>query len=229
MSELMLLGMGGLAREVLAAVRTSGQYDVLGILDDDPELLGTTIEGTVVMGALADAPAFTKAFFSVCLPSGRDREGLVGRLSLLGVHEDRYATVVDPDVRVPRDSRIGPGSIVMRNATISPQARIGRHVLLKPHVNVGCCAQVGDFATLHPRVSVGEGTRIGRAAHLGMNAGIGDGLVVGDYSYVGMRSAVTHNVPEHETWAGVPARAEAASNENPDYGPLRGRHGDATL
>ncbi|MFF2344679.1 acetyltransferase [Pseudarthrobacter sp. NPDC058119] len=213
MSELMLLAMGGLAREVLAAVRNSGQYDVLGILDDDPELLGTTIGGAVVMGALADAPAFTKALFTVCIPCGRDREDLVDRLSLLGVHEDRYATVVDPDVRVPKDSRIGTGSIVMRNATIAPQARIGRHVLLKPHVNVGYRASVDDFATLHPRVSVGEGARIGRAAHLGMNAGVGDGVAVGNYSRVEMRSAVMHNVPEHETWAGVPARREAAPND----------------
>ncbi|UTT68715.1 acetyltransferase [Arthrobacter sp. DNA4] len=212
MSELMLLAMSGLAQEVLAAVRVSGQYDVLGILDDDPELLGTSIDGTVVMGSLSDAHTFKKALFTVCLPSGRDREAVVDRLAMLGVHEDRYATVVDPDVRVPRDSWIGPGSIVMRNATIAPQAHIGRHVLLQPQVNVGCCVRVSDFATLFPGVSVGEGARIGRAAHLGMNAGVGDGLAVGDYSNVEMRSAVLHNVPEHETWAGVPARAEAGAS-----------------
>jgi serine acetyltransferase len=45
-----------------------------------------------------------------------------------------------------------------------------------------------------------------------MNAGVGDGLAVGDYSNVEMRSAVLHNVPEHETWAGVPARAEAGAS-----------------
>lgn len=208
----MLLAMSGLAQEVLAAVRVSGQYDVLGILDDDPELLGTSIDGTVVMGSLSDAHTFKKALFTVCLPSGRDREAVVDRLAMLGVHEDRYATVVDPDVRVPRDSWIGPGSIVMRNATIAPQAHIGRHVLLQPQVNVGCCVRVSDFATLFPGVSVGEGARIGRAAHLGMNAGVGDGLAVGDYSNVEMRSAVLHNVPEHETWAGVPARAEAGAS-----------------
>ncbi|WP_457945913.1 acetyltransferase [Pseudarthrobacter sp. alpha12b] len=212
MSELMLLAMSGLAREVLAAVRSSGQYDVLGILDDDPELLGTSVDGTMVMGAISDAPAFRKALFTACLPSGRDREALVDRLSLLDVHEDRYATVVDPEVRVPRDSRIGPGSIVMRNATIAPQAHIGRHVVLQPHVNVGCSVRVSDFATLSSRVAVGEGARIGRAVHLGMNAGIAEGLAVGDYSHVEMRSAVMHNVPEHQTWAGVPARAGAGTS-----------------
>lgn len=208
LSELMLLAMSGLAREVLAAVRSSGEYDVLGILDDDPDLLGTSIDGTVVMGAITDAPAFNRALFTVCLPGGREREALVERLSLLGVDEDRYATVVDPGVRVPRDSRIGPGSIVMRNATIAPQASIGSHVLLKPQVNVGCSVRVGDFATLSPRVSVGAGARIGRAAELGMSAGVGDGLSVGDYSQIGLGSAVLQHVPERETWAGVPAQAQ---------------------
>lgn len=207
LSELMLLAMSGLTREVLAAVRTSGEYDVLGILDDDPDILGTSVDGTVVMGAIADAHAFKRALFTVCLPGGSEREALVERLSLLGVDEDRYATVVDPDVRVPRDSRIGHGSIVMRNATIAPQASIGSHVLLKPQVNVGCSARVGDFATLSPRVSVGEGSRIGRAAQLGMHAGVGSGLSVGDYSQIEMGSAVLQHVPEGETWAGVPARS----------------------
>jgi len=206
LSELIMLAMSGLAREVLAAVRSSGEYDVLGILDDDPDLLGTSIDGTVVMGAITDAPAFNRALFTVCLPGGREREALVERLSLLGVDEDRYATVVDPGVRVPRDSRIGPGSIVMRNATIAPQASIGAHALLKPQVNVGCSVRVGDFATLSPRASVGEGARIGRAAELGMSAGVGDGLSVGDYSQIEMGAAVLQHVPERETWSGVPAQ-----------------------
>ncbi|WP_307424509.1 acetyltransferase [Pseudarthrobacter defluvii] len=214
MTELMLLAMTGLAREVLAAVRSSGQYDVLGILDDDARLLGTSIDGTVVMGAITDARAFRQALFTVCLPGGREREALVHRMSLLGVGDDRYATVVDPDVRVPRDSRIGPGSIVMRNATIAPQASIGSHVLVKPQANVGCGVRVGDFATLSPRVSVGEGARIGRAADLGMNAGVGDGLSVGDYSHIGMSSAVMQRVPDRETWAGVPARVVPGLDES---------------
>lgn len=45
MSEVILIAATGLAREVLAMVRSSGQYDVLGVLDEAKEMAGATIEG----------------------------------------------------------------------------------------------------------------------------------------------------------------------------------------
>ncbi|HBH57182.1 MAG TPA: acetyltransferase, partial [Arthrobacter bacterium] len=45
MSELVLIAASGLAREVLTMVRASGQYDVVGVLDDDKEMAGITVDG----------------------------------------------------------------------------------------------------------------------------------------------------------------------------------------
>ena len=40
MTELLLIGASGLAREVLACVRENGQFDVVGVLDDDESRVG---------------------------------------------------------------------------------------------------------------------------------------------------------------------------------------------
>ena len=55
-SELILIAASGLAREVLAMVRSSGQYDVVGLLDDDKEMAGVTVDGAPVLGTIDDAP-----------------------------------------------------------------------------------------------------------------------------------------------------------------------------
>ena len=47
--------------------------------------------------------------------------------------------------------------------------------------------------------------RIGRAAHLGMNSSVRERSSIGSYATVGMGAAVLSNVPDGETWVGVPA------------------------
>jgi sugar O-acyltransferase (sialic acid O-acetyltransferase NeuD family) len=204
-SELILISVSGLAREVLAMVRSSGQYDVVGLLDDDKELAGVTVDGAPVLGSIDDAINYTHAFLLVCLASGRAREAVVERLASLGIHESRYATAIDPSVQYPEGCRIGRGSILLRNVTLTAAVTLGSHVVAMPAVTLAYDDDVADFATIAAGVSLGGGVRIGRAAYLGMNSSVRERTSVGDYATVGMGAAVLSNVPDEETWVGVPA------------------------
>jgi sugar O-acyltransferase (sialic acid O-acetyltransferase NeuD family) len=205
-SELILIAASGLAREVLAMVRSSGQYDVVGLLDDDKEMAGLTVDGAPVLGTIDDAPAYLHAFVLVCLNSGKSREKVVERLTALGLHEARYATAIDPSVECPEGCRIGRGSILMRNVTLTASVTLGSHVVAMPSVTFTHDDDVADFATFDAGVSLGGGVRIGRSAYLGMNSSVREGTSVGAYATVGMGAAVLSNVPDGETWVGVPAR-----------------------
>ncbi|MFY9633480.1 MAG: NeuD/PglB/VioB family sugar acetyltransferase [Cellulosimicrobium cellulans] len=206
MSELILIAATGLAREVMAMVRSSGQYDVVGLLDDDIELAGVTVDGAPVLGTIDDAPAYMHAFVLVCLSSGRSRESVVQRLAAMGLNEARYATAIDPSVECPEGCRIGRGSILLRNVTLTASVTLGSHVVAMPSVTFTHDDDAADFATFDAGVSLGGGVRIGRAASLGMNSSVREGVSVGAYATVGMGAAVLSNVPDGETWVGVPAR-----------------------
>ena len=212
MSELILLAASGLAREVLAMVRSSGQYDVLGLLDDDEELSGTSVDGAPVLGTIEDAVKFTHALLLVCLDSGRARESVVERLTELGLTESRYARAIDPTVRPPEGCRIGRGSILLPNVTLTASVTLGEHVVVMPGVTFTHDDDVADFSTFAAGVSLGGGVRIGRAAYLGMNSSVRERMSVGAYATIGMGAAVLSNVPDGETWIGVPAHAI-------DFGP----------
>lgn len=205
MSELILVAASGLAREVLAMVRSSGQYDVVGVLDDDKEMSGVTIDGAPVLGTINEAPNYKHAFILVCLGSGKAREAVVERLTAMGLHEARYATAIDPSVQTPEGCRIGRGSILLRNVTLTASVTLGSHVVAMPSVTFTFDDDVADFATFAAGVSLGGGVRIGRAAYLGMNSSVRERTSVGAYATVGMGAAVLSNVPDGETWVGVPA------------------------
>ncbi|MET4591940.1 NeuD/PglB/VioB family sugar acetyltransferase [Arthrobacter sp. 754] len=205
MSELILISASGLAREVLTMVRASGQYDVLGLLDDDREMAGVTVDGAPVLGTIDDAPKFTHALVLVCLASGKSREAVVERLAALGLRDARYATAIDPSVECPEGCRIGRGSILLKNVTLTASVTLGAHVVAMPSVTFTHDDDVADFATFAAGVSLGGGVRIGRAAYLGLNCSVRERTSVGSYATVGMGAAVLSNVPDGETWVGVPA------------------------
>lgn len=205
-SELLLIAASGLAREVLATVRRSGQYDIVGFLDDDEELSGIDVDGAPVLGPISDAPDYNHAFILVCIGSGRARKTVVDRLTALGISASRYATVIDPSVHTPEECRIGHGSILLQNVTLTASVTLGSHVVAMPGVTFTHDDDVADFATFAAGASLGGGVRVGRAASIGMNSSVRERTSVGAYATVGMGAAVLSNVPEGETWVGVPAR-----------------------
>ncbi|PYI68366.1 acetyltransferase [Arthrobacter livingstonensis] len=206
MTELILVAASGLAREVIASIHGGESYSIRGYLDDDPALAGTAPDGVPVLGRIDDAAAFPEEKFVVCAGKGASREGIVRRLEDLGVGADRYARVIDRTAVVSDSSVIGLGSILLANVVLTAGVRLGEHVVAMPQVTFTHDNQVADFATLTAGVSLGGGVRIGRGAYLGMNASVREECSIGAGATVGMGAAVVQDVPDGETWVGVPAR-----------------------
>ena len=205
MGELLIVSASGLAREVLAMVRSSGQYDVLGILDDDVELRGVSVDGATVLGGVESVLRYVNAKVIVCIESEIEREAAVGRLTQLGLPEGRFATAVDPDIPLMGMTFVGQGSILLHNVTVAPAVSLGRHVVAMPNVHLGCDVHIADFATLCAGASLGGGASLGRGVHVGMNSCVSEGITVGRYARIGMGAAVESSMPEFATWVGNPA------------------------
>lgn len=198
---ILLIGAGGLAREVLAA----GCGDVVGLLDDDPRLEGGTVAGAPVLGGVGLAAAREEALL-VCIGPGAGRRDVVARLASLGVGPSRYAGFVAGSARVGAGCRVGAGSILLDGVVVTADSTLGRHVVAMPHCTVTHDDRLGDYATLAAGVALGGGVTVGDAAYLGMNASVRQGVTIGAGATIGMGAAVLGDVPAGETWAGVPAR-----------------------
>ncbi|HEX4791826.1 MAG TPA: NeuD/PglB/VioB family sugar acetyltransferase, partial [Actinospica sp.] len=209
--ELYIVGAGGFAREtaqVLAAcIPAFGKsLRLLGFLDDDPALTGSSVDGVPVVGpsaAVHDAPY---AAVVLCVGNPGDpsaRERLADRL---GLQPQRYATVVHPSVSVSVDSVVGPGTVLLAQSVLTAGVRVGAHVAMMPRVVLTHDDVVEDFATLGSGVLLGGGVRIGRGAYIGAGAMVREKVAIGAGSVVGMGAVVLHDVPPGEVWVGNPAR-----------------------
>lgn len=206
MDNLILVGAGGLAREVGEAVTASGRYRILGVVDDDPSLHGTAVGGMPVLGGLDQVYWDRSSYVVVCTGRGRTREAIVAQLAIHDIGPSRFGTVVHPSVHVPRSCFLGVGSVLLAHVAITADAHIGRHVVAMPNVTVTHDDVVGDYATLCAGVSLAGGVTVGPGAYLGTNASVRQDLRVGAGSTLGMGSTLLEDLPDGETWAGVPAR-----------------------
>ncbi|MFS0866256.1 NeuD/PglB/VioB family sugar acetyltransferase [Microbacterium sp. 179-B 1A2 NHS] len=198
---LLLLGAGGLTREVLA----SGISGVVGVLDDDEARRGTEVAGIPVLGPIATAIGRDEQLL-VCIGPSRIRRGVVRALDAAGVPAERHATYIAPSARVGAGCVVAPGSILLDGVVVTADAMIGRHVVAMPNCVVTHDDVLADFVTLAAGVALGGRVLIGEAAYVGMNASVRPDCSIGREATVGMGAVVLVDVPAEETWAGVPAR-----------------------
>ena len=86
------------------------------------------------------------------------------------------------------DTFIGKGTKIDNLVHVAHNVSIGRH----------CCIIAGAV--------IGGSTTIGDFTWIGHNSSILQKIEIGSGVTIGMGSVVTKNVPDHETWAGNPAR-----------------------
>lgn len=209
--DLYIVGAGGFARETVQLLAAcipalAGSLRLLGFLDDDPKLTGSTVDAVPVVGTSAAVHGAPHASVVLCVGSPRNPLARMRLAERLGLPSQRYATVVHPSVSVSVDSVLGPGTVLLAQSVLTAGVRVGAHVAMMPRVVLTHDDVVEDYATLASGVLLGGGVRVGRGAYIGAGAMVREQVTIGAGSVVGMGSVVLRDVPPGEVWAGNPAR-----------------------
>lgn len=204
---LLLLAASGLAREAAVVARAIGDYEVIGFLDDNDSLWGTTFEGTSVLGGFDLLSTHADAHVVLCAGRGAARAAIAARLSAAGFDDARYATLVHPDATVSDESTVGAGTIVMAGAVLTTTVSVGRHVVLMPNVTLTHDNVLAECVTVAAGVSLGGWVHLGARSYVGMNASVRERVRLGEDVVVGMGAVVLRDVADGDTVIGNPARS----------------------
>ena len=204
--ELVILGAGGFAAEVIEAAEIAG-WVVTGLYDDAPDALGRKILGHTCLGTLVDFTRASKTSFVFAIGNNEVRQKVAAEMELHG-HEP--TTVIHPSAVVSRSAIVMPGAFVGATAFVGPQARIGRHVIVNVGSSIGHDAFVGDFSQLCPGARVSGLSVLEVGAFMGSNAVLGPGGRMEQWSKLGSSSFAPRLVPAHSLAVGVPARVVSA-------------------
>lgn len=215
MRSLLLIGAGGFARETIELVRAINRlvptWDLIGLLDDDPEMHGRELLGVPVLGPCDAAETFADTAVVACVANPDDplrRLRLVARLGLTAEH---CATLVHPTAAIAESATIGPGSVLHANTVLTADIRIGAHVAIMPGVILTHDDVVEDGVTFASGARVASAVTVEAGAYIGAGALLRERLTVGAGAVVGMGAVVTKPVPAGEVWFGSPARPAPAT------------------
>ena len=207
MTDLIIVGAGGLGRETLFQVREAEknmpQFSVLGFADDGK--IGQTVHGLPVLcgtQALSLRETDTAVAIAVGKPAVRRR---IYEMLRQNPHLS-FPTLIAPGVVYSDTVSFGMGCIVGFGSTITVDIRIGDFVLVSNGCNIGHDAVLDDFATLYPGVHVSGNVRIGVGCEIGVGSNIIQGLSVGENAVLGAGCAVVRDLPADCTAVGVPAK-----------------------
>ena len=202
------LGAGGHARVVIEAVRFEDKYDLVGMLDRNPELTGKDLLGVPILGTDDILPKLIEHvshFFVGVASTGPVTTRL--RLYEMAVNLGMQPIdVIHPSAIVSRSATYGAGITVLAGAIINACVALGTNTI----VNTGAIIEHDSIIGDHVHVATGAclcgGVHIGRETHVGAGATILQGVKVGDRVVVGAGAVVIRDVPPGVTVVGVPAR-----------------------
>jgi sugar O-acyltransferase (sialic acid O-acetyltransferase NeuD family) len=203
--RLYIAGAGGFGREVAAWARdfceASRDCELVGFLDDNPGALNGFPCDLRVVGSV-DSMRFEpqdRVFVAICEPRVKMQivEKLAGRA--------QFATIIHPTAVIGSHCKIGVGSILCPDVSLTTNVTIGDHVHLNLKVTVGHDSQIGSYSTLNSHADVTGAVLVEEGVFMGSHAVILPRGHVGAYSRIGAGSVVLRHVAPGDTVLGVPA------------------------
>lgn len=202
------LGAGTHAKSLLEALQSTGEFEVLALVDDNPDRVGTDLLGYPVRGpeALAElrSEGVADAFAGIGgVASSEARKAAFTRLVEEGF---KLPSIVHATAVVSRFARIGNGCHVLALAVVNAEAELGDDVI------VNTAAVIEHDCRIGPHVHVGPGALLGGLVTVESDAQIGMGAVViqertiGEGALVAAGAVVVDDVAPGARVAGIPAR-----------------------
>jgi len=192
-----VIGGGRHAACVLDALGGSG-FDVIGCLDDVKMIGFEVIPGAKVIDRIDHFDDLCHDSLGVFIGVGgatdnEPRAKLFDRLARAGA---TFPPLVHRTAHVAPGVILGPGTVVLANATIGPGCVFGGNTIINQGANVCHHCTIGDHVHLAPGSILAGGCRIGTGSTVGMAATVFIDVEIGRWCLVDNGVAVTNNLAD---------------------------------
>lgn len=208
MKNLIIIGVGGFAREVYWHAQQSIGYGVdwqiKGFLDGDVKLAAAEYEllPDKVLGDVNSYQICADDVFTCAVGTPKARRILSEKILTRG---GEFINVISTLAYVMPTVELGRGLIIAPHTCIGDNARLGDFVATNALTIIGHDAQIGKYSCVMPHANVAGKCRIGAEVFIGSGAIILPKAKVGDSATVGAGSVVLKRVRASATVFGNPA------------------------
>ncbi len=204
--RILILGAGGHGRVVLDILLQSAHHQVVGFLDNNPNIHGRRVDGIPVLGAIDDLAhvAHQGDVTGVIVAIGDNgvRRGLAREVDATGID---LINAIHPSATLAHNAMLGRNVVVAAGVVVCAHCQIGDSVIL----NTGCIidhqTMIGEGTHICPGVRIAGRVTVEPGTFIGIGATIIPKITLGCECIVGAGAVVIDDVPPMATVIGVPA------------------------
>lgn len=203
-TKIIILGAGGLAREITSWVNNSNsKVDITGYMDDLYDSVTINEFGLYILGKISFDNFLDNQTAICAFVNCFDKE----RLYLKSLnYKIKFTQFIHDSCIIGDRTSFGIGFLLLPNALISCDVKIGNLVFVNIGSHIGHDVIVGDFTSIMANVDIGGGAQIGKNVFIGSNAVILPGVKIPDNTIVGAGSVVIRSLKQPGTYFGNPAK-----------------------
>lgn len=199
MKDLIILGAGGTAFDLidiaLAMNKEKKQWNILGFLDDNPELLGKNIYGYKVLGTIDESKNYTEAYFASSIGDAYKPKLRKMVRNKVPFPNDRFASLIHPNTIISETAIIESGAVIYGNVTLSGMVHVGHDVFLCGNTFLGHECVIGNHCILSVGNYLASDVHVGNCCYMGVGISVRHQIQIGENCLIGMGTKVVKNVP----------------------------------
>ncbi len=208
-SGILLIGGGGHQKVVAEALRLTGEYELVGIIDSKLPV-GSCVNGIEVVGRDSDLEAFfKKGIAHAAIAVGQVkitslRESLFNRLKTIGF---QLPVIHHPSSIVSEQTEIAEGCFIAPGCIINTGVRIGANSIINTGAIIEHDCTLGAYSFIGPGAVLCGEVRLGEHGFIGANATVIQSVTIPPCTLIGAGSVVTTNLKlaQGDTAYGNPA------------------------
>jgi sugar O-acyltransferase (sialic acid O-acetyltransferase NeuD family) len=202
--ELIVLGAGGLAREITSWNNLSKtKFNIIGYLDDLYNADQSNPYNLNILGKI-EYDKFSENTKAICAISNcSKKEDLLLQSE---IYQFNFQNYIHNTCLIGERTSYGKGIVMLPFSIISCDAKIGDLVFINNGTQIGHDVIVGNFTSIMANVDIGGGAQIGKNVLIGSNAVILPGVKIPDNTIVGAGSVVIRSIKQVGTYFGNPAK-----------------------
>jgi sugar O-acyltransferase (sialic acid O-acetyltransferase NeuD family) len=195
---MIIIGAGWHGRE-LAKICADCDYKVEGFLDD--KVTGM-VDGIPVVGPTYSFEPLIRINESFVLGIGdNDKRRAIGEALY---HSNASLPIIIHPTAVVWSKEIDCGTVIFPFAMVSVAAKIGKFCIINKHATVGHGAELADGCNIADTTVLSG--KMGEGSFMGLHAVAIPGVNIGARATIGAGAVVIKDVPDGQTWVGVPAK-----------------------
>ncbi|MEP6740887.1 MAG: acetyltransferase [bacterium] len=207
--KLLIWGASGHALVVADIIRSRGEYEIIGFIDDlNPARYGTDFNGAPILGGREKLDKLARAGIENLICAVGDCEA---RLNLAAFAKSKgfsLAAAIHPRAIVAADVKVGTGTVIAAGAVVNPGSTVGQHAIVNTCASIDHECLIEDGAHIGPGAHLGGRVSVGRATWIGIGAVVKDSVKIGAGAIIGAGTVVLEDIPESVVAYGIPARVK---------------------